>query len=216
MKVLRSGWVTGLLVLVAVGVVFYQVFLPYWQRGHPVVTKNVTPEPVRPPSVNMASQNLPPVAPKPTVVPSTNAPMDSNYIVGRFPVWLDSPARDPFMFVEQNPEPDRAEAPSPIQQWKLHGIWRQTGSRLAAINSGIYKEGDQIDGYTVERIDIDQVWFRGTNRIEHLGFSSSASGKAMPAPPPQTQPHSGMHKRAEPIEMPAVRPGLEHTVGPRL
>jgi hypothetical protein len=64
-----------------------------------------------------------------------------------------------------------------VSHWKLKSIWRQTGSQLAAINKGVYSEGDVIEGYRIEQIDGDQVWFQGPTGRESLGFTN-------PQPPP--------------------------------
>jgi hypothetical protein len=63
-----------------------------------------------------------------------------------------------------------------VIKWKLKGIWRQTGGRVAAINNGVYSEGDSIDGYKIEKIDGDQIWFQGPERLERLGFDGAQSG----------------------------------------
>ena len=58
-----------------------------------------------------------------------------------------------------------------MSHWKLKAIWRQTGSRLAAINKSIYAEGDLIgEGYRIQAIESDRVWFQGPTGRESLGF----------------------------------------------
>jgi hypothetical protein len=70
---------------------------------------------------------------------------------------------------------------SPVRHWKLKSIWRQTGSQLAAINSGVYTVGDVIEGYRIERIESNQVWFNGPTGRESLSFTNAPPGTNAPA-----------------------------------
>src|SRR5262249_49140099 len=94
-------------------------------------------------------------------------------VLSRFEEWLGSPKRDPF---HNTTAKGSGAPPSPVPGWKLSAIWRQTGSRVATINGTIYQEGDQIEGYTIERIESDRVWFRGPIGTEALGFTKDQAG----------------------------------------
>lgn len=170
MKLLRNPIVTGLLVVVAVGVVIYQVVLPQWQRSHPRRAVSVTalaealaqlPAPVLPPAIKAETPVLP------------DAAINSAYAEARFSTWVESPRRDPFYLPDtgrQGKPKAGAEAPSPVAKWKLEAIWNQTGTRLAVINGGVYGVGDELEGYKVLRIEGDEIWLEGPHRKERLGF----------------------------------------------
>ncbi len=172
MKLLQNRWVTSGLVVVAAGVVFYQ-FAPQIRRhgGAPAprtVSSALTESTV--PSVPAANPRTPPAS---RPIASAHTGLDLPYIQEHVSQWVDSPRRDPFLLLNVKRAESvlsRNDPPSPVAQWKLNAIWRQTGSRLAAINSGVYREGDSIHGYKVERIEDDQVVLRGTNGTQSLGF----------------------------------------------
>jgi hypothetical protein len=176
MKLLRNPWVTAGLVVTAICVVGYQVYPVSGIRAR--TPQSPTPRPVQanslPPRIpDTATQNV-----KTVEQPETSG-VDRAYIQARLDKWLNAPARDPFWLVPQRLDKAGAKAlASPIPRWKLRGIWSQTGGRVAAINDRVYTEGDIIDGYRIERIEDDQVWFQGPDRHERLGFGSPTPGKS--------------------------------------
>lgn len=199
MKGLRSPWVTGALVVIAFVVVFYQVVKPQMGRFNlrrkPTPTQVAATAPAPAPAVTssrtVSAPTPPPVAP---AASGTNilleedafpsAPVDSSVAQARYKRWLEAPERDPFILVQPIETVEQAEVvqgASPIANWRIRGIWRQTGSRIAAINSGVYKEGDMCEGYKVERIETDQVWIVVSNRLERLRMGYL--GKGTNAPP---------------------------------
>jgi hypothetical protein len=184
MKILGNPWVTGALAFVAVAVVIHQ-FRSHSSRngGQPSALSNVPlPEPVRQPVApsNKVADTFD--APPPKLPPSDQTTIDCNYVQAHFTEWMEAPARDPFLFLVPG-TPEKGVI-SPITKWKLKGIWRQTGSSLANINTGntgstgTYSEGDVVEGYKIEHIDADGVLFKGPAGRERLGFSR-------PAPPPK-------------------------------
>lgn len=184
MRLLRSPWVTGILVLVAVVVVFFQVLKPYWPRLSPF-KKQAAAAPVAAvsaPPVNTAPAAVAVVTPDRVIASETT--MDRSFVESRFSSWVDSPPRDPFLLLAPvAPEVLSPNAPSRVAQWKLKGIWRQSGSRVAVIDKGIYHEGEMIGDYKVERIEDDQVWLLGPTRRESLRFGGTRpTGAAAPAP----------------------------------
>jgi hypothetical protein len=207
MKLLRSPWVVGALVVVAIVVVAFQAFKPQWQRwrtrvGGAVSAKadagrgapNAAVNPPAPVSKsNQAAPKTPSVYAPPPKNPGTPAKsIDANYVASRFVDWVSAPPRDPFLAVtvSRSDTNSVAEGPNPVPTWKLTGIWRQTGGRSAAINGQIYSEGDEIEGWKVERIEADQVVFRGTNRVERLTIFSSIPGSPPSAPTAQDSPRT--------------------------
>ena len=83
--------------------------------------------------------------------------------------------RDPFQLIGAPSRTKRDPSiPSPVLSWKLKAIWRQTGGSLAAINNGVFAEGQDIQGYKLERIEGDRVWFQGPDGMESLDFNKKA------------------------------------------
>ena len=115
--------------------------------------------------------------------------MDRAFLESRFAAWVSAPARDPFLLVMPNEGHSHPVLTnSPVANWKLSGIWNQEGIRLAVINHRVYGEGDEIEGYRVERIVGGEVWFLGTNGVERLGIQQHHS------PPPKTPPKPPANK----------------------
>jgi hypothetical protein len=180
MKLLRNPVVVGILAVVAVGMVIYQVFLPIWRRSHPAgVRRAAAPKPATASAPAAARAALTAEAPAARVSsPSAGKPaigaapgIEMEYVRTNFPRWLEAPQRDPFLLASPIVSNESTnEPPSPVSAWKLKGIWRQTGSRVAAINNGIFSEGDEIEGYQIITIEADGVWFQSTNRMERLSL----------------------------------------------
>jgi hypothetical protein len=168
MKLLNDPRVVGSLVLVAAIVVAYQTFHPQWRRAPAAKGQPPAPAPTIPASVNEPASAPAPAAK--TDLPVPEAGIDHNYAEARIGEWIASPRRDPFLLAVDLPARRVADSPSPVAQWKLKAIWRQTGHHLAAINQGIYGEGDVIQGYKIVRIEDDQVWFQGPTFPERLCF----------------------------------------------
>lgn len=181
MKGLSNPWIVGSLCVIAAGVVGYQALPARRAVAAAPAPVNLAPAPVAGPTIPVAATN-PARSPNPGTQ-ATNQPApamlaDRSYAQSHFAQWVDSPRRDPFL-LPPAPKPVGGTN-SPLAQWKLKAIWRQTGSRLAAIDHRIYSEGDEIDGYRIEQIDADRVWFQGPAGRESLGF-------VKPSPP---GPHS--------------------------
>jgi hypothetical protein len=197
MKLLRNPIVTGLLVVAAVLTVFYQIYGPRWQRAResarqPVaaavaaVARALAPPPSPAPVVQSAEKEAPT-----DVVPDVR--IDRDFAKAHFDTWVESPARDPFLLLGPQPVEvinNDSETNSPIRKMKLKGIWDQTGSRVAVIDRDVYRQGDEIEGYKLIEIGIDEVWFQGPTRKERLGLE-----KRQPAIffPPQTVPSTTPH-----------------------
>lgn len=178
MKSLRNPWVAGGLAVLAVAVVFYAVFLPNLRRGHGVRGP-------QPSAANAASKGATSVeAPPPKTVPPPEMAIDRSYAQSHFQGWMDAAPRDPFLLLAGPAAPTKAPIElSPVTLMKLKGIWRQTGGSFAAIDKGLYREGDEIvAGYKLDRIEGDQVWVQGPEKRERLGFDKRFAAEA---PPPR-------------------------------
>ena len=183
MKVLRNPWVTGGLCLAALVVVYLQLFQD--KSSQPARgTQPSTAGSIAPISTQKAaSASDQPVQPRNNEIAGTG--IDRRYAQAHLSEWIDNPRRDPFLLETPMVDKDGNQTSSPIGRWKLKAIWRQTGGRVAAINDRVYEEGDEIQGYKIERIEGDQVWFEGPHGKERLTFSKPAPprpAKSAPAP----------------------------------
>ena len=177
MNALRSPWVSGALVLVALGTVGYQVLTVSragGRSGGPQAPAAASPGPLAAsPAPQRALPNPPAPAKGQPSLPSIG--MDREYIALHFANWKVGTSRDPFL-LHQSTAPQKASTnASSVSKWKLKAIWHQTGSRIAAINQGIYREGDSIENYKIIRIEDDAVWFQNPDSLDHLEFSKQQS-----------------------------------------
>ena len=185
MKLLGNPWIVGGLCVIAAGVVGYQVLTPRSRAGaSPAPPAGVSPAPTAsvPPAFAPRPSTLSPqLSTTSTQATAPTTLIDRVYVRSHLAQWLEAPKRDPFLMATVG---ERGAVPgSPVSQWKLRAIWRQTGSRLAVINKGVYAEGDLIEGYRLEKVENDGVWLRGPTGREGLGF---AKPQPAIAPPPRT------------------------------
>jgi hypothetical protein len=185
MKLLGNPWVVGGLCVIAAGIAGYQFLWP----SQPGAPRGPVPawaaSPANPPPAAPAGKTSGSGRAAARTAAATNgaAPVtliETNYVLSHLDEWTETPRRDPFLFFSAR----KPGAASPVTKWKLKAIWRQTGSRLAAINKGVYAEGDQIEGYRIEAIESDRVWFQGPDGRESLGFEKPrppAAGTNAPA-----------------------------------
>jgi hypothetical protein len=183
-KLLGNPWVVGGLCVIAAGVVGYQ-FLPSHRPGA-MAPSSGAPQPA---PAALGANGVPGTPPgrssdsgqaaahlKPgTNLASRATSIDRHNLQSRMPDWLASPRRDPFLLTV--PRIAAPGAVSPVRHWRLKSVWHQTGSRLATINDRLYAEGDEIEGYKLETIEPDRVWFQGPTGRESLSFTN------VPAPP---------------------------------
>src|SRR5579862_2840493 len=171
MKFLRNPIVTGILAVIAVFVVVYQFAGNKFNFRLGGTAARVVQ--------SIAPSLLPPPAPAPVqtnqVAKSDSSPavsIDQGYLEARFARWVAAPQRDPFLLFVTDKEKTKEEAEfaSPLAKWKLQGIWDQTGGKLAVINKRVHRVGDEIEGYTILRIEGDEVWFQGPKRKERLAM----------------------------------------------
>ncbi len=188
MKILRNPVFTAGLVIVAIAVIFYQLGSPRQRLGRLLNAAAPVQSPVLTP-VTMATPPPPqPRTPtKQASKPGSPGPgIDREYAELHFDGWVEWPQRDPFLLLTPDPDeqPVNVDTNSPVTSWKLRAIWAQTGSRLAVINRGAYREGDEIEGYKIDKIDTGGVWFIGPHdrERERLGFDTRPKPPATNAP----------------------------------
>jgi hypothetical protein len=193
MKLLQNPIVVGLLVVVALALVFRSSFAPLRERFRARKTQTV---PVSPPPFVVEN---PPVTTNTSL--ATNPPQREVVAWKRVevqPEFTKMPRRDPFQYI---PLPDSyrivaaTNVPSlaaPVktaqEMLALKAIWLQTGSQLAVINGKIVGEGSSISDYKVEKIEQDRVWVSGPIGQEKVEF---ASFRGTNAAPPNLVPSSG-------------------------
>ncbi len=163
MKIFGNPWFTGVLVAAAAGVVIYQVLgatgrRPKSTAAGPVTAGAVIPAPA---AATTAPANAPDEA----------STMDRKSVELHLEAWMEKPQRDVFTSpVAAHRVATTNAAPS---RWHLKAIWAQTGGRVAAINNGVYSEGDHLEDLTVERIEDHQVWLTGPAGREVIEFASA-------------------------------------------
>ena len=169
MKMFRNPWVAGAVGILAVVVVLYVVLLPHIRRTR---GSRASASAAGTTGAKGASSVD---APPPKTVPPPAMEIDRKYVQAHYPGWISGPVHDPFqMFGAPIQLVSGPAVPSPVLSWKLKAIWRQTGGSIAAINNGVYTEGDDIQGYKVDRIEGDRVWFQGVGGPESLDFGNHA------------------------------------------
>lgn len=177
----QKNIVVGLLAVLALGTVTWTLLgsMSGRRRG-----PRPTPTPAAAAAASPAAPAIP-NTPAPTTSPDTptvlvpDQPIDLPTVRTQYSRWVDSPARDPFQIVL--PTAPKAEGPRAQDILSLRAIWRQSGGRLAVINNLVLGEGDRIAGFSIERIEANQVWVRGTNGTEHIDFN--VGGPAQPSNP---------------------------------
>jgi hypothetical protein len=202
MKLLGNPWIVGGLCVIAVGLVGYQVLAPRSPGGKATAPNRpalvTAASPARSAPGVLAARASDPGRAAARTAPGTNATppatlIDRTYVQSHLAQWVASPSRDPFQLLSPSgkPAPVAKPAPvpvSPVSRWKLKAVWQQSGSRLAAINTGVYAEGDVIkgyEGYRIEQIESDQVWFQGPTGRESLSFTNAPPGTNAPANKPR-------------------------------
>jgi len=189
MKLLRNPVVVGLLAVVALGVVLYQVMGAKLFRGRPSAPKPSVAAalPAAPnraasapnPGTKAAGSGTSQKQPSFATVPLPRQGVDASAIEDGFKTWVAAPRRDPFWLlapIVEKPGSFESETNSPVATWTLNAIMNQTDSRLAVIMDQVYRVGDVIQGYKLVRIEQDEVWFQGPTRHERLGFAKATQG----------------------------------------
>lgn len=103
--------------------------------------------------------------------PPAQVSMDTERLRREAPRWVVDPVRDPFQPlrppVNEGPAPE-----SPVSQFRLGATWMQTGARLAVIDQKVFREGDDLVGYRIMRIEPAKVLVQGRERVEEITFTS--------------------------------------------
>ena len=207
MKLLRNPVVVGLLVVAAVALVAKSLW-PMFNRGGGARVIRVAPPaaPAKPakPAAPTAKPAVTETQKETTAeaAPALRGPIsdvDWARVRTNATQWLESPGRDPFQVRDWAGGQVPGSTNPPASAFlTLNGIWRQTGSTLAVINSIVLGEGDEILQFKIQSIEPDRVWVYGPSGVEVLPFKPigsedattepNAAGKKPPAPKPGAPP----------------------------
>ena len=220
MKLLRNPLVVGILALIAVVMVLYQILGNTLFRGRSLFAAKPAPataaaapaKPGAPPARTAATPRPAPHLPPLRAATYTNLEaallpsqgVDTALVAQGFSSWVSAPPRDPFLLlapVVPGPGQSSEETNSPVATWALRAIWNQTDSRLAVINDLVWRVGDVIEpGYKLVRIEQDEVWILGPYRNERLGFPEPRQvTPKTPPPKAHPQPRAQPQPKAQPL-----------------
>jgi hypothetical protein len=177
-------WTISLLAIGAVGFMAYQIMHSRAIRYNPPLPVPLLPAPA---ATNSAAAGA---------ASQTNLPaIDRGFVESHWAQWVESPHRDPFLQVKPVFVPVKVVKTNQVTQldhFTLKAIWRQHGVSMAAINQGIYRQGDALEDYQISRIDDKGVWLQINGRKELLGFARPTRMSAPEIPPaaaPAPEPH---------------------------
>jgi len=199
MKLLRNPVVVMLLALVAIALLFYRTAWPLIQRrqttrsAQPSVLQQAAHAAAR--ALNLAPTNAAGVKAGAETGRSTNT-IQAAALRTNAPAWTEAPRRDPFQS-RPNPRNQVGAYPHAMEFLTLNGVWCQTDSKLAVINSRLLSVGEKISqhigqemvDYEILDIAPDRVFVKGPNGREEVAFRGpDAPTNAAPAAPAPTQP----------------------------
>lgn len=175
MSLLQNKWAVAALAVGAVGVLVYQ-FLP--KTPTPATGRSrtearpATATPARSGTGTARATGGAAGTPAAAAPKRPRQPADRDYLASRFREWRESAPRDPF---ELFPEARTSTVDPPVYAvdlLSLTAVWRQTGSRLAVVNSRVVGERDVIEGFEVHSIGGDHIWVNGPNGRELVEFGN--------------------------------------------
>jgi hypothetical protein len=182
MKILRNPIAVGILVIVALLLVFNNLrgtrtFQAWWRdfTTRPATDSTTSPaketplKPAAAPSADRKSTPARTASTQPHSEPAAESlpALDLSGLRASAARWIDSPRRDPFQGRSSGKD---QSGPRAADVLTLHGVWRQTDSTLAIINSRVLSQGEIVQGYTVDHIETDRVWVEGPNGREPVEF----------------------------------------------
>ena len=187
-KTLKT-WTISLLAIGAVGFMAYQIMQSRAVRYNPPLPVPLLPALV---ATNSAAATA-----AGTQSPTNLPTIDVAFVETHWSQWVEAPHRDPFLQIKPVFVPVKVVKTNQVSQldhFTLKAIWRQHGVSLAAINQGIYRQGDALEDYQIGRIDDKGVWLEINGRKELLGFArptrmSAPEIPAAEAPAPEPQPN---------------------------
>jgi hypothetical protein len=177
MNPFRNPWFVGVLAVVAVALVVNQTFHPRW----PHFAGGGGPAPA-PPAPAADTRHPAPTAPQPAPSAGPQLPagpgpaMDSMYAESHLPGWINTPKRDPFLQAGKS-----GATPVQMPRLKLKAIWRQHGVSMVAINQGIYRLGDVVEGCIIININDNEVWLELNGQKKVLGFDTPEPANVSPS-----------------------------------
>jgi hypothetical protein len=167
MKIPAKNWIIALLAVAAVVVMAWQTLHPHRSNAAaPIGTK-----PLPTPLANTPAKPAPAVSPEASVQVTA---IDRAYVEAHLAGWLDEPQHDPFFKVKPVAPPPQTNR---LSQFTLKAIWRQSGVSMAAINHGVYRAGDLVEGCKILSMDDSRVWLEVNGQKEQITFATPAPVK---------------------------------------
>jgi type II secretory pathway component PulC len=181
-KLLDNPYVVGLLVLVALIIVFKKPVLGLFEK----VKQTQAVVPATPTNaIAKVTKTVTNIIEKPEPVILPDQPIEVESIQ-----WILQPARNPFQRVKPPDSGDSStnnaitEVP-PDQPLELTGILFEKDKKLAVINNRVVQEGETIAGYKVESIERDYVILSGYGVKRRVNFGATEKPKDTQKPKKQ-------------------------------
>lgn len=178
MKLLQNPWVVGTLAVAGLGVVAFNIGKPIYQRRARQSAPATAPAKPGTPAAGTAPAAK--AAATPASVPA-GKPVDRVHLANRMRDWVQAAPTDPFA-PPAHPVAEAPKGPRAVDVLKLQGIWRQTGGMVAVINRQPLTEGETVAGFTVHRIEADQVLVTGPHGLEEIHFPGDQPAKPAATP----------------------------------
>jgi hypothetical protein len=170
MKLLNHPAVVALLGVAAVGILADQALQNHWVSWPVWATAKPPAAVVKPAAQTTASET--------NSLADPLALIDASYPQTHLSNWVKAPLRDPFW--QAKPVAPAGQTKT-VHLLKLKAIWRQSGVSIAAINQGLYRQGDSVDGCLVDMIEDTGVWLVVNGERGFLPFTG---------PHPANEPHN--------------------------
>lgn len=160
MKALTGRLLVGFLAVVAVGLLFNNLVLPFWRKYSALKARTTS-------------------GPAPAPIGASNPPVfeavfDLAIAQTNVERWTKSPGRDPFLAPKFGSKDARTQRTA-MEVLTLKAILHQRGSSLAVIDAQVLTEGEMIRDYKVFRIGAERVWVDGPLGREEMVFDYAAA-----------------------------------------
>lgn len=163
MKFLRNPIAVGVLVVIALALVFRNALVPLWQRSKSTVSTWVQPSANNSPAP--ATATAAPVVAKPGS--SKAATINMSLVSTASVAWIESPRRDPFR-LRYNALGQSVSAAAVLT---LNAVWQSASNSFAVINNRVLTKGESILDFQIDKIESDKVSVRSPQGVlETLNF----------------------------------------------
>jgi hypothetical protein len=209
MKLMRSPIAVGVLVVIALLLVGNSLknsrsVQNMWNRTFtkqtakpavkPAAKPTAKPAPVAKPSTSRstaarASSNARDPGPATITEAVDRVPLDVTLVRADADRWTAAPRRDPFW---RRTSASERRGPRAADVLTLKGIWRQTDSTLAIINNRVVSEGEIIQGFSIDTIEMSRVWVEGPDGRESIEFMVPSPATAVTSTAPDAETNGAL------------------------